>query len=107
MPVLDGGLSHAPAEQDNLVIHTAGKVEKTRIDIFHLHADRIDLGNALANSLQVGIHLGALPTHICDIHPHASGQVDAPAQFGKLRLYLLRITLTFDRSLQQLLQQRK
>ena len=57
--------------------------------------------------LQVSFHLRALAAHLCHIHTHASGQVDPPAQFGKLRLDLLRGPLALDGSLQQRLQQRQ
>ena len=104
MPMFDGCLSHPPAEQNYLIVDSAGKVEKSRFDILHLHADRIDLGDAFANPLLVSIHLGTLPAHFRDIHAHAAGKVNPPAQFGKLRLYFLRCALALDSPLQQRLQ---
>jgi hypothetical protein len=39
MPVLDSRLTHAPAEQDDLIVDAAGKIEQSVIQVFDLNAD--------------------------------------------------------------------
>jgi hypothetical protein len=64
VPVLDGGFAHAPAEQHHLVVEAAGKIQQAGFQVLHLHADGIDLGDALAHALQVVFHLRALFGHL-------------------------------------------
>jgi hypothetical protein len=82
------GLAHAPAEQHHLVVDAAGKIEQPGFKILHLHADGIDLGDALADALQVGSPSPARCRPPCP-RPPACRRRDrcaAPAQPGRLDL---------------------
>jgi len=107
VPVLDGGLAHAPAKEDYLVVETAGKIEQAGFDVLYLDADGIDLGEAFADALQVGFHLGALRGYAAHVDFHTARDVDASRQLGQAGLDLLRCLLAFDGALEQRLQHRE
>ena len=105
--MLDSRLAHAPAEQHHLVVEAAGKIEQPGIEILHLNADGIDLGDALADALQVGFHLHALFSRDANIYFHSAGEIDAPGQLREAGFGLFRGLLAFDRAFQQRFQHRE
>src|SRR6516164_102724 len=86
VPVLNGALAHPPAQQYDVLVQVEREIEEPGIEVLHLYADRVDLRDALAHAVQVRLHLRSLPRHIGQVDPHPSGEINAAAQLGKLRL---------------------
>lgn len=86
VPVLDGGLAHSPAEQNHFIVDAAGEVEEAGIEILYLDPDGIDLGNALANVLQMLFNFGPLPGDTLGVHAHPAGENDLLRQAVETRL---------------------
>jgi hypothetical protein len=107
VPVLNAGFAQAPAKQHYLVIETAGEIEKTRIEVLYLDTYFIDFSNGFADALHVAFLLGALFEYRRGVDLHATGEIDAPGKFGKIRLDLLRRLFALDGALQQRFQQRE
>src|SRR6185437_5349909 len=101
MPVLDGGLTHAPAEQYDVVVKAEWKIEQAGLKILYLDADGVDLRNVLAHFLQMRFHLRANFPHFRRVHLHPAGKVNPPRQLGEIRLHRLRRALALNRLLQQ------
>ena len=100
MPVIDAQFAHLPAQQNNLAIDHAWKIEQPRVQIFHLHANGIDLGDSVFRLLYQLLNLRPLAHHCDPIHLHAAGEKDAMPQLLQLRLFLFRDILSLDSPLQ-------
>ena len=90
--------------RDDLVVEAAGKIEQAGFDVLDLHADGVDLGDALADPLQMGFHLGPLLCDLTDIDAHSAGEVDAAGEVREAGLDLFGGLLAFNGALQQRLQ---
>jgi len=93
--------SPAPAEQYDLVVHSAGEVEQSGVEILHLNPDGIDFSYALADLREVRFHLSALLGDVGSIHPHAARKINALRQGVKIRLDRLRGTPALHGALEQ------
>src|SRR5690348_8395367 len=51
VPVSDRLLAQFPTEKNGLAIHLAGEIEQSDIQVFHLHADGIDLSDGILATL--------------------------------------------------------
>src|SRR5580692_10691316 len=107
VPVLDSSFAHAPAKQDDFFVEAKGKIEQAGVEVLHLNANGVDLGDALAHPFQVRLHLGAPVCNISQIDAHAARQIDASAELGKLGLHFFRVALALDRPLEKRLQNRE
>src|SRR5579863_3016063 len=67
VPVFDSRFAHAPAEKNDFLVETEGKIEQTRIKVLNLHSNGVDFGNALPNPLQMRLHLRALLRHPAEV----------------------------------------
>src|SRR5579883_1778898 len=77
MPMLDGGLAHAPAEQNDFIIEAARKIQQACVEILHLHTDGIDLRNSLASALRVVFDLRTLFRDRADINAHSARHMNS------------------------------
>jgi len=101
VPVVDGGLAHAPAEEDDLVVEAEGEVEEAGVEVLDLDSDGIDFGDGLFDAREVGVHFGALADDGGYVDLHAAGEVDAAAQLAKFLLHSLRVLLAREGALEQ------
>ena len=62
MPVCNALLAHLPAKQDHLILHDAREIEQSGIQVLHLHADGIDLGESVFRRLYGFVLFGATPS---------------------------------------------
>jgi hypothetical protein len=85
VPVSDSFFAELPAEQHGLAIDYTGKVEQADIEIFHLHADGIDLGDCVLYALDCLLALGFAPGQVDNVEESAAVEEDAVydlLQFG-------------------------
>ena len=62
MPMADGRFAQLPAQQDGAVFNLAGKIEQADIQIFHLHAGGINLGERIFYGLHRFVALALAAT---------------------------------------------
>ncbi len=101
VPVSDRFFAHSPAEQNGLAFHFAGKIEETGVDVFHLHADGIDLGDGIFGALFGFAALGLAAGDGNDIDVRAAVQEDAMAQFLHFELDFLHYFFAVDGGAQE------
>src|SRR5271163_4334118 len=104
MPVGDFGFTHLPAEQDDLLVDLAGKVQQADVKVLDLDANCVDLFHRILSALNVRVQLGALTPDLANVDMHAARDEAALVQPLQVLIDLLGSMLGFDGALQQRLQ---
>src|SRR5205807_6852518 len=78
----DGFLAKFPAQQNNLAVHAAGKIEQSNVEIFYLNAGSIDFRHRVFHALH-----GLLPLRL------ASRQTDNVQQSAAVEKHLVSCLL--------------
>ena len=86
MPMADGRFAQLPAQQDGAVFNLAGKIEQADIQIFHLHAGGINLGERIFYGLHRFVALALAATQRNDIDHRSAIDEDALAHLLQLSL---------------------
>src|SRR5262249_9468052 len=84
MPKPDLLFSQLPAEKHDLFPHDAGKIQQAYIEVFDLHADRVDLGKRVLRVLKDLVALVAASGEGGNIERHASAHQSSLTQRLKL-----------------------
>src|ERR1700758_1532912 len=80
VPVGDRFFSELPAEQNDLSLDFAGKIEQSDIQVFHLYADGIDFGESIFGALLCLGAFGLTARKRHDIEKHSAVEKDAVLQ---------------------------
>jgi len=87
VPVGDSVLSQFPAEQHDLAVNFAGEVEQSDIEIFHLDAGGIDLGEGVFHPRDSFFALRLAASHVDNIDQQAALQKHAVREFLEFSVY--------------------
>src|SRR5215469_2154355 len=101
VPVGDGFFAQLPAEQDALAFDLTGKIEQADAQIFHLHANGINLGESVLRMLFGAGALGLAPGQSNDIEKHPSVQKHAVMQGLQFCIEIVQDFLRLDGGAQQ------
>lgn len=107
VPVVDGGLAEAPAEEDDFVIEAAGEVEESGLEVFDLDADLVDFCDGFACALKVLIDISALAGGIRRVDMHAAHEIDAAGDFKESSFGFFSGVPGLDRALEERLENRQ
>src|SRR2546421_702237 len=102
-PLDSGSLLFAilPAQQDNLILHCAREIKQTNVQVFHLYANRVNLGQCVLDFLESFIALGPASRHHGNIHHEAAAQQDPVLQVLQLFLHFFNQALAVHGALEQ------
>src|ERR1700757_185302 len=74
VPEVDTVLAKFPAEQHDLAVDFAGKIEQACVEIFNLNANGIDLGDGVLRGLKMRFKRGTLTAHAGDVNEEPAGE---------------------------------
>src|SRR5260370_9927233 len=92
----DRGLAQFPAQQEDLALHLAGEIEQPDIEIFHLHAGRVNFAEGV---LDAPNRLLALRLALCQmdhIQHHAAGEKNSVRRLLQLGVHVFYQLLAVD-----------
>src|SRR5258706_9413163 len=104
MPVCDALLAQFPTEQDDAVFDDAGKIQQTDVDVFHLHAGGIDLGERVFHALRRRLALALALRQRDDVHERPAIEEDAVRERLEFLVHVLDQLLALHRRAQQRLE---
>jgi len=72
VPVANGRLSQLPAEENDLALHDARKIEQADVEVLHLHAHGCDFGQRIGDGLVEFVAFGAEVRQGNNVEQHAA-----------------------------------
>src|ERR1700687_605276 len=103
----DHGLAQFPTQQENLTLHFAGEIEQSDVEIFYLHAGRVNFGESILDAPNRLLALRLAPRQMDHIQHHAAVQKNTMRGLLQLRVHVFNQLLAVNCLLEQRLQNRQ
>jgi len=107
VPVLDGWLAQLPAQQEDLALHLAGKIEQSDVEVFHLHAGGVNFGDGILDAPNRLLALRLAPRQMDDIQQRAAAEKNPVRRLLQLGVHVFNQLLAVDRLPEQRFQNRQ
>ncbi len=103
----NGVLAQFPAQQEDLALDLAGKIEQSDVKIFHLHAGGVDFGEGVFDAANRPLALGLAARQMDHIQHHAAVEKNTVRRLLQLGVHVFNQLLAVDCLPEQRLQNRQ
>src|SRR5450631_297252 len=103
----DGGLAQFPAQQEDLALNLAGEIEQADVEVFYLHAGRVNFGKGVLDAPNRPLALRLAPRQMDHVQHHAAVEKNPVRRFLQLRVHIFNQLLAVNGLLEQRFQNRQ